>query len=249
MNESNPAVEGVQEVLSTSDDGAVETSKERIPTQAGAEAKKELTSAPHPEVPIQPEAHPAPEPYALQETKEPSLPAGEPIHSLNETKEIVSEHVEGAKETDHPPLPPQDVDKTLPPAPALEAPESAVETDHTPLPHQDANQTLPPAPAFEAPESAMETDHTVTPHPETNQTLPPTPAFEAPETAKEELVPPQSDVIMTEASAQQNQERSLPDEHLEEDQASVASLHVGSSVALSVCHSSFLKNICTLRPY
>jgi hypothetical protein len=248
MNESNPTIEGVQEVLSASEDGAVETSKESIPTQASAEAK-DLTSVPHPEVPIQPEAHPASESEALQEATEPPLPAGEPIHSLNETKEIVSEHVEGAKETDHPPLPPQDVDQTLPPAPAFEAPESVVDTGHTSLPHQDVNQTLPPAPAFEAPESAMETDHTVTPHPEANQTLPPTPAFEAPETAKEELVPPQSDVIMTEASVQQNQEPSLPDEHLEEDQASVASLHVGSSVALSVCHSSFLKNICTLRPY
>ena len=62
MNESNPTIEGVQEVLSASEDGAVETSKESIPTQASAEAKKELTSAPHPEVPIQPEAHPAPEP-------------------------------------------------------------------------------------------------------------------------------------------------------------------------------------------
>jgi hypothetical protein len=219
MDESNPTIEGVQEVLSTSEDGAVETSKESIPTQASAEAK-DLTSVPHPEVQIQPEAHPAPESEALQEATEPPLPAGEPIHSLNETKEIVSEHVEGAKETDHPPLP-----------------------------HQDVNQTLPPAPAFETPESAIENDHTVTPHPEANQTLPPAPAFEAPETAKEELVPPQSDVIMTEASVQQNQEPSLPDEHLGEDQASVASLHAGSSVALSVCHSSLLKDICTLRPY
>jgi hypothetical protein len=213
INENNRVVEGVQEVLSTSEDGAVETLKESIPTQASTEAKKEdLTNVPHPEVPIQPEAHPVPESEALQEAKEPPLPAGEPIHSLNETKEIVSEHVEGAKETDHPPLS-----------------------------HQDVDQTLPPAPAFEAPESAMETDHTVTPHPEANQTLPPAPAFGTPETAKEELVPSQSDVIMTEASVQQNQEQSLPDEHLEEDQASVASLHVDSSVALSVCHSSFLK--------
>lgn len=192
MNESNPAVEGVQEVLSTSEDGAVNNSKESIPTQASAEAtKEELTSVPHPEVPIQPEVHPAPEPEALQEAKEPPLPAGEPIRSLNETKEIVSEHVEVAKETDHLPLPPQDVDQILPPAPA----------------------------------------------------------FEAPETAKETLVPTQSDVIMTEASVQPNQERSLPDEPLEEDQASVASLHVGSSVALSVCHSLFLKIIYILRPY
>jgi hypothetical protein len=209
MNESDPAVEGVREVLSTSEDGAVETSKESIPTQASAEAKKEeLTSVPHPEVPIQPEAHPEPESEALPEAKEPPLPAGEPIYSLNETKEIVSEPIESAKET-----------------------------DHTPLPHQDVNQTFPPAPTFEAPESATEIDNTVTPRPEANQTLPPTPAFEAPETAKKELVPTQSDVIMTEANVQPTQERSLPNEPLEEDQASVASLHVGSSVALSVCHS------------
>jgi hypothetical protein len=185
-------------VLSTSEDGAVETSKESIPTQA------------RPEVPIRPEAHPAPESEALQEAKEPPLSTGEPIHSLNKTKDIVSEHVEGAKETDHPPLP------------------------------QDVDQTLPLAPAFEA-QSAVETDHTVTPHPEVNQSLPPAPAFEALETAKEELAPPQSDIIMAEASDQQNQEQSLPDEPLEEDQASVASFHVGSSVALSVCHSLFLE--------
>jgi hypothetical protein len=236
-------------VLSTSEDGAVETSKESIPTQASAEAKKvELTSVPHPEVPIQPEAPPEPESEALQEAKEPLLPAGEPIQSLK-TKETVSEPVESAKETDHTPLPHQNVDQTLLPAPAFEAPESAMETDHTPLPHQDVNQTLPPAPAFEAPDSAMETDHTVTAHPQANQTLPPTPAFEAPEISKEELVPTQSDVIMTEASVQQNQERSLSDEPLEDDQASVVSLHVGSSVALSVCHSLSLKIIYILRSY
>jgi hypothetical protein len=239
MTESNAAIDGGQELLSTTEDGAVEILEESIPKEASAGVQKEeLTSVPHSEIPIQPGSHPAPESEAPKGAEEPILASGEPIHPLNETKEIVSEDVEGTREPDHTPAPHQDVDQTLPSAPAFEVPEGVIETDHTPLPHPNVGRPLPPAPAFEAPENAMETDVTVTPHPDVDQPIPPAPAFEASEFAKEELAPPSSDVIMAEAGVAENQERRLSDERLETDQNSLASVDVGSSsVALSVCHS------------